>query len=80
MNSPILMQLLKPLQESITVVSEIRDSNRGSPFLNQLSAVSDSIGVLAWVTVESKPPLMIEEFFESAKYWGNRVLKEFKDT
>lgn len=80
MSSPVFMELLKPLQESITSVSEIRDSNRGSPVFNLLSAVSESIGFLAWITVEPKPQKHIEEFYGSAQYWGNRVLIEFKDT
>ncbi|EKD19647.1 uncharacterized protein L3040_002010 [Drepanopeziza brunnea f. sp. 'multigermtubi'] len=79
MTKPVFMTLLKPLQESITAVSDIRDANRGSAVFNQLSAVSESIGVLAWVTVEPKPHKHVEESLGSAQYWGNRVLKEFKD-
>ncbi|KAK0102814.1 hypothetical protein ONS96_005449 [Cadophora gregata f. sp. sojae] len=80
MSSPVFMQLLKPLQDSITSVSELRDANRGSPVFNQLSAVSESIGVLAWVTMDSKPHKHVEESLGSAQYWGNRVLKEFKES
>jgi adenylyl cyclase-associated protein len=79
MSSPVFMQLLKPLQEMITAVSDIRDANRASPLFNNLSAVSESIGVLAWVTVDPKPHKHIEESLGSAQYWGNRVLKEYKD-
>lgn len=79
MTSPIFMELLKPLQESISAVSDIRDANRGSAVFNQLSAVSESIGVLAWVTVDPKPHKHVEESLGSAQYWGNRVLKEYKD-
>ncbi|KAI0997800.1 Adenylyl cyclase-associated protein [Podosphaera aphanis] len=78
-SSANFMQLLKPLQESITAVSEIRDSNRGSTIFNHLSAVSESIGVLAWITDDTKPQRHVEEFLGSAQYWGNRVLKEYKD-
>jgi adenylyl cyclase-associated protein len=80
MDSPVLMQLLKPLQESITAVSDIRDANRSHAQFNQLSAVSESISVLAWVTMDPKPHKHVEECLGSAQYWGNRVLKEFKDT
>jgi adenylyl cyclase-associated protein len=79
MTSPVFMQLLKPLQDSISAISDIRDANRGSQVFNQLSAVSESIGVLAWVTVDSKPHKHVEESLGSAQYWGNRVLKEYKD-
>ncbi|EPQ66806.1 cyclase-associated protein [Blumeria graminis f. sp. tritici 96224] len=80
MSSATFMQLLKPLQDSITAISEIRDSNRGSLAFNQLSAVSESIGVLAWITVEPKPHKHIMEYLGSAQYWGNRVLKDYKDS
>jgi adenylyl cyclase-associated protein len=73
------MQLLKPMQESIAAVNDIRDANRGKPAFNQLSAVSESIEVLSWITEESKPHKRVEESLGSAQYWGNRVLKEFKD-
>jgi adenylyl cyclase-associated protein len=77
--SPVYMELLQPLQEQIMAVSEIRDANRGSPFFNQLSAVSESIGMLAWVTMDFKPNKHVEESLGSAQYWGNRVLKEYKE-
>ena len=79
MNSPVFMKLLTPLQDSITSVNDIRDANRGSPVFNHLSAVSESISVLAWVTVEPKPHSHVEDCLGSAQYWGNRVLKEFKE-
>jgi adenylyl cyclase-associated protein len=79
MSDPVFMQLIKPLQESIEAVSNIRDANRGSTVFNQLSAVSESIGVLAWVTVDPKPHKHVEESLGSAQFYGNRVLKEFKD-
>jgi len=73
------MQLIKPLQDAISEISEVRDGGRGSPSFNQLSAVSESIGVVAWVTVDSKPHKHVEESLGSAQYWGNRVLKEYKE-
>jgi adenylyl cyclase-associated protein len=79
MSSGSFLQLIKPLQESISAVNDIREANRGSPFFNHLSAVSESIGVLAWVTVDTKPYKHIDESLVSAQYYGNRVLKEFKD-
>lgn len=73
------MELLKPLQESISAVTDIRDANRGKPTFNHLSTVSESISVLAWVTVEPKPHKHVEESVGSAQYWGNRILREYKD-
>ncbi|KUJ17089.1 uncharacterized protein LY89DRAFT_669512 [Mollisia scopiformis] len=79
MNGPAFMQLLKPFNQLISTVTELREGNRGSPVFNQLSAVSESISVLAWVTADSKPHKVVEESLGSAQYWGNRVLKEYKE-
>ncbi len=79
MISPAYMELLKPLQEEMQAVSDIRERNRGSPFFNHLSTVSESIAVLAWVTVDPKPFKHVEEMLSSAQYWGNRVVKDHKE-
>ena len=79
MMSPSYMELLKPLQDELQAVSTIRDHNRGSPLFNQLSTVSESISVLAWVTVDTKPFKHVEESLSSAQYWGNRVVKDNKE-
>jgi adenylyl cyclase-associated protein len=79
MDDPAYAELLKPLQDSITTVTELREANRGTPFFDQLSTVSESISVVAWVTIEAKPHKHVEESLGSAQYWGNRVLKEYKD-
>jgi len=73
------MELLKPLQQMISAISDIREANRSSPVFNHLSTVSESIGVLAWVTVDPKPHKHVEESLNSAQFWGNRVLKEYKE-
>lgn len=78
-SSPVMMELLQPLQDAIKAVNDLRDANRGSPAFNHLSAVSESIGVLGWVMVDTKPYKHVEDMAGSAQYWGNRVLKEFKD-
>ncbi|CAK7219590.1 suppressor of rasval19 [Sporothrix eucalyptigena] len=75
----VYQDLLKPINEALMAVSAIKDSNRGSPDFNQLSAVSEGIMVLAWVTVASRPFKQVEESLGAAQFFGNRVLKEFKD-
>lgn len=71
--------LLKPINESLMAVVNIKESNRGSPVANQLSAVADGIMMLAWVTDEAKPHKHVENTLGSAQYYGNRVIKDFKD-
>lgn len=71
--------LLKPINESLMAAIDVKESNRGSPFANQLSAVADGIMMLAWVTDEAKPHKHVENTLGSAQYYGNRVIKDNKD-
>lgn len=71
--------LLKPINEALMAVTELKDANRPDPMYTQLSMVSDGITALAWVTVDHRPYKLIEECLGSAQFFGNRVLKEQKD-
>ena len=71
--------LLRPINDALLVVGDVRDKNRGSPVFNQLSAVAEGFLVSAWVTVDSRPYKHVEEYLGSAQFFGNRVLKEFKE-
>lgn len=75
----VYQDLLKPINESLMAATNIKESNRGAPVFNHLSAVSEGIMVLAWVTVDNRPWKHVEESLGSAQFFGNRVLKEFKD-
>ncbi|KAI0393841.1 adenylyl cyclase-associated protein [Xylariaceae sp. FL0594] len=75
----IYQDLLKPINEALMAVGNMKESNRGSPVFSHLSAVADGIMVLAWVTVDNKPYKHVEESLSSAQFFGNRVLGENKD-
>ncbi|KAK7956753.1 Adenylyl cyclase-associated protein [Apiospora aurea] len=75
----VYQDLLKPINEALMAVGNIKESNRGSPVFSQLSAVAEGIMVLAWVTVDNRPYKHVEESLGSAQFFGNRVLKEYKD-
>lgn len=45
--------LLQPTSAHITSIQEYREKNRSSEFFNHLSAISESIPALAWVTIVS---------------------------
>ncbi|RYO92001.1 hypothetical protein DL764_008204 [Monosporascus ibericus] len=75
----IYQELVKPINNALTAVTSIKESNRGSPVFSQLSAVAEGIIVLAWVTVDNKPYKHVEESLASAQFFGNRVMKEHKD-
>ncbi|KAJ3944184.1 suppressor of rasval19 [Colletotrichum fioriniae] len=75
----VYQDLLKPINEALVAVNNIKESNRGSPVFTQLSAVAEGIMVLAWVTVDNRPYKHVEDSLGSAQFFGNRVLKEQKD-
>ncbi|CCX15860.1 adenylate cyclase associated N terminal-domain-containing protein [Pyronema domesticum] len=74
--SNLLMQLLSGMQAELTKVSNIRENNRASPLFNQISAVSEGMPALAWVTFDTKPADIVKEMRSAAEFYGNRVLKE----
>lgn len=78
-NMAAFQSLLKPINEALMAVTELKESNRPDPMYTNLSAVADGIMVLAWVTVDTRPHKHVEECLGSAQFFGNRVLKEQKD-
>lgn len=78
-DSTTFQKLLQPISEKLQQINEIREKNRPSPFFNHLSAISEGIPALGWPTVEPAPAPFIEGLKDSAQFYSNRVLKEFKD-
>ncbi|KAJ1177931.1 hypothetical protein NDU88_003182 [Pleurodeles waltl] len=74
-----LMALLKPLSEQIQAIQDFREKNRGSKLFNHLSAVSESVPALGWVTMAPKPGPYVKEMADAAMFYTNRVLKDYKD-
>ncbi|KAJ8335108.1 hypothetical protein SKAU_G00407470 [Synaphobranchus kaupii] len=72
--------LLKPISDQIQLVQRFREQNRGSQMFNHLSAVSESIPALGWVTVCMKPGPYVKEMNDAAMFYTNRVLKDYKET
>eukprot|EP00033_Pygsuia_biforma_P000629 GCRY01000742.1.p1 GENE.GCRY01000742.1~~GCRY01000742.1.p1 ORF type:complete len:459 (-),score=109.80 GCRY01000742.1:17-1312(-) len=71
--------LLQPISLKIMAAVEMRDKNRGSPHINHLQAVAESVGALGWVAVPNTPVSFCKETADSAVFYTNRVLKDFKD-
>ena len=61
------------------VVSDIRESNRGSTLFDHLSTVSEGIAMLGWIAIEPKPVAFIGDMLASTQFYGNRVIKEYKE-
>ena len=71
--------LLKPTAELISQIQQVREENRSSDQFHHLSAVSESIPALAWVTVSPTPGPHVKEMRDAGMFYTNRVLKEWKE-
>nr|CAG4634885.1 EOG090X08PR [Alona affinis] len=74
-----VMKLLTPTSQSIQAVQTFREKNRTSTLFNHLSAISESIPALGWVTVAPAPGPYIKEMNDAGQFYTNRVLKDWKD-
>jgi adenylyl cyclase-associated protein len=76
--SPQPPELLTELHTCTGTVDELRETNRGSPFFVHLSAISEGIVALGWI-VETKPADFVKNTLGGAQYYGNNILKDYKD-
>lgn len=49
-----ILNLLKPTSDQISAIQDFREKHRTSQLFNHLSAISESIPALGWVTVVSR--------------------------
>ncbi len=70
--------LMTELHRYNSTVDDLRESNRPSPLFTHLSAVAEGIAALGWI-VEKRPADFITEILGGAQYYGNKVLKEYKE-
>lgn len=71
-------ELLTGLHNASDTINIIRESNRPSPLFNHLSAVAEGIVALGWF-FEPKPADFVTEIVGGIEYYGNKVLKEYKE-
>ncbi|KAL9092153.1 MAG: hypothetical protein Q9165_004586 [Trypethelium subeluteriae] len=77
--SSLYMEILKELQQDMQRVTEAREANRDPKLKDHISMVADGIGALSWVAIDPKPADFVSEVLGGAQFYGNRVLKEYKD-
>ena len=77
-NDKEFLDLLTPINELISKIVEIKDKNRTSHFFNHLNTISEGSPVLGWIVSET-PVSFIPEYKDSAKFWGDRILKEYRE-
>ncbi|KAH0949496.1 hypothetical protein HN011_006229 [Eciton burchellii] len=73
------VSLLAPMSMQIQQIQDFREKNRGSPFFNHLSAISESIPALGWVAVSPTPAPYVKEMNDAGQFYTNRVLKDWKE-
>ena len=79
MSSPEYTALLEPLQKALTEIAAIKDKARASPVFNHLSAVADGSPALGWVAVTPTPAPFVGDMKDSAQFYANRVIKDYKE-
>ncbi|XP_043709536.1 cyclase-associated protein 1-like [Telopea speciosissima] len=78
-----LAEFLKPLNEVITKANALTEGRR-SDFFNHLKTVVDSLTALAWIAYSGKdcgmslPIAHVEESWQMAEFYSNKVLVEYK--
>jgi len=72
-------KLLEPTGKSIGDVINFRETKRGSPHFNHLTAWSEGIPALGWVQVTPKPAPHVDQMAQAAEFNLNRVQKDHAD-
>ncbi|KAK9451017.1 adenylate cyclase associated N terminal-domain-containing protein [Limtongia smithiae] len=77
--APVYMDLFKPITSKVEAIQSIREGNRKSKFFNHLSTISEGVSALFWIGQEPAPVPFVGEIKDSAMFYSNRVLKEYRD-
>lgn len=72
-------ELLKPTADLISQIQSFREANRRSDYFNHLSAISEGIPALGWVTISPTPGPYVKEMLDAAQFYTNKVLVAFKE-
>ncbi|KAK7091526.1 hypothetical protein V1264_009192 [Littorina saxatilis] len=74
-----LGKIVTPVAQKLSAAQEFRENNRRSEFFNHLSAISESIAALGWITVTPAPCPFVKEMKDAGMFYTNRVLKDYKE-
>ena len=78
LDDPSFLESLKPINKKIEEINSIKESNRKSGYFNHLVTISEGSPVLGWI-ISTTPLSFIPEFKDSAQFWTNRIMKEYKE-
>ncbi|KAL4873771.1 hypothetical protein BDV12DRAFT_52923 [Aspergillus spectabilis] len=71
-------ELMAELHTASDIINNIRESNRASPLIDHLSAIAEGIVAIGWF-FDPKPADFVGEMLGGIQYYGNKVLKEYKE-
>lgn len=77
-SSPEFMNIIKPINENLTSITELKDKNRQSVIFSYLNSIVEGGLVLSWFATPT-PVSFISDMKDAAQFWTNKVLKEFKE-
>ncbi|GAB0489899.1 hypothetical protein MMPV_001125 [Pyropia vietnamensis] len=70
-----LQPMLEPISAAIGAAAELGSSTSPQdPLFNHLTGVGESVGVLGWVAVDSKPVAYISDMEDAGSFFLNKVL------
>ncbi|GMH45257.1 hypothetical protein BSKO_13214 [Bryopsis sp. KO-2023] len=82
-SQPEMQKLVQPVVNCMTAAAE-KTQGRRTELFNHFSFVSECLNSLTWVVLEGegaeKPPLHIKQCVQSAEFYSNKILKEFRVT
>lgn len=77
-SSPEFINIIKPINENIMSITELKDKNRQSLVFSYLNSIAEGGLVLSWFAI-STPLSFISDVKDAAQFWTNKVMKEFKE-
>lgn len=73
-------KLQEPIAKEVTEVMGVPERNRKERvWYNHLMVISEGIPSVGWIGIEPKPGPYVAQMKESSEFYGNKVIKEFKE-
>ncbi|KAK0240312.1 adenylate cyclase associated N terminal-domain-containing protein [Armillaria nabsnona] len=74
-----IQELIKPLQQTIEAIISLKDKKRSDrDWYNHLVVIGEGAPSVGWV-INPKPGPYLNEVKDAVTFWGNRIIKEFKN-
>ncbi|KAI0060797.1 hypothetical protein BV25DRAFT_1953761 [Artomyces pyxidatus] len=72
--------LLGDIQKDLEAVSAVKEANRKErDWMNHLSVLAEGAPAVGWIAVENKPAPHVSEMKDASQFYGNRIIKDFKE-